>query len=491
MLAACVAAAPAVADAADPEIRKLLDQAVNVDYLETNFDDAAAKLERALSLCEERKCGELAEIHADLAMVELVGRNNEDRAREQMKLALDADPNLRLDQALLSGRLAAVWEEVAGRPVPTGPSKPAKSAESPKSEGMTHVRVAEQAVRTPVPIFVTVETEGDVAVWVRYKPKGTKGFKRVKLTRMNGGFGGEIPCLDVGTVTGALSYYLEAIAKDGSVIASAGSAERPFETRIVESLSGEPPRLPGRPPSAQCADKADCPPGLPGCAPPPAERPKEEAAPDEGPQNWFLLQFQQDLLFFSSEDRVCSGGNQYYCYYDEEVYYAGLPYDRDGNEIAGGIGLGNQRLMVGYDRAFLDMFTAGARVGYSFNGSPEAPDGSQFIPVFAEATFAYHFLDRPFAREGFVPYVFISGGYAQLDSRLDVIVYDGEQAFRSDERTTLDAWRRTGSGFASAGGGTAIKITSFTGFSADIRVMQLFPTLGTAMAGRAGYFIGI
>jgi hypothetical protein len=136
------------------------------------------------------------------------------------------------------------------------------------------------------------------------------------------------------------------------------------------------------------------------------------------------------------------------------------------------------------------MFTLGVRVGYSFSGGPDTPEGHAFLPVYVEGRFAYHFLENPFNRTGFVPYVFLSGGLAEAQSRIQVVVFDGEEAYNNDERLTLNAWRQVGIGFGSIGGGTAIKITNWTGFNADFRVTQHFPVLGTQIAGRAGYFAG-
>jgi hypothetical protein len=211
---------------------------------------------------------------------------------------------------------------------------------------------------------------------------------------------------------------------------------------------------------------------------------------DKGPQNWFSLEFQQDFMIFGSDTGVCSGANQYYCYYEGDVYYQNVPYDGSGNEITGGVRVANQRLMIGYDRSLANMFTLGARIGYSFSGGPDTPEGKSFLPVYAEARFAYHFLENPFARTGFVPYVFLAGGVAESHSRIQVIVFDGPEAYQRDERLTLNAWRQVGIGFGSLGVGTAIKITDWTGFNVDFRVTELFPALGTQFAGRAGYFAG-
>jgi len=204
------------------------------------------------------------------------------------------------------------------------------------------------------------------------------------------------------------------------------------------------------------------------------------------------LEVQQDFLFFGSEEAICTGSNQYHCFYENDAYYDQLPYAGDGNGVAGGVGVANTRLLIGYDRVFFDNFTAGARIGYSFGGSPDAPNAASFLPVHAEARAAYWFGDAPFVDEGLLrPFVYFAGGLTEVDSRVLVTVYDGEDDYLADRRTQLHAWRKTGTGFAAAGGGSAIKINNWMGFVVDMRVMQMFGASGTGMALRAGYTVGL
>src|SRR6185503_8687180 len=133
---------------------------------------------------------------------------------------------------------------------------------------------------------------------------------------------------------------------------------------------------------------------------------------------------------------TCSGGNEYACFYENPTrYYADIPYDRSGNEVAGGMNAATTRILVGYDRVFGGNFEVGARVGYAFGGGPKAPEGNGFFPFHAEARVAYVFGSDPFSRKGIRPYVNVSGGLAQVDAKLVVPVYRSAQDYTADKRT--------------------------------------------------------
>src|SRR6185503_16502021 len=78
------------------------------------------------------------------------------------------------------------------------------------------------------------------------------------------GWGAEIPCLDVGSTTGNLAYFIQATNAQGELVAFSGTRNAPHQVPIKNQLDGDPPNLPGKPPPAQCADTADCPPEFPG-----------------------------------------------------------------------------------------------------------------------------------------------------------------------------------------------------------------------------------
>jgi len=121
---------------------------------------------------------------------------------------------------------------------------------------MVHSPPAEQVVLTAVPIYV--ELPADISpskVLVLYKPFGASNWQKLPLRKMKEGYGGEIPCQAVGSTTGDLWYFIQAIDADGDLLAASGSRSAPHKVPIQNELTGEPPHLPGRPPSKKCGDR--------------------------------------------------------------------------------------------------------------------------------------------------------------------------------------------------------------------------------------------
>ena len=89
----------------------------------------------------------------------------------------------------------------------------------------------------------------------------------------------------------------------------------------------------------------------------------------------------------------------------------------------------------------------------------------------------------------------LSGGVAQIYGSAKVTVNETPTVFQvpggvvppasqldNPPTQTLDAYKKTGSGFASAGIGTFLPFGSASGLLADLRFSVLFPTTGFAMS---------
>ena len=208
---------------------------------------------------------------------------------------------------------------------------------------------------------------------------------------MGTGYGGEVPCMDVGSTTGDFIYYVQASNGGGEVIATSGSRTAPNKVIIKnEAVTGEPPHLPGRPPPSRCKEAGDCPPGMPGCGKkvpsgrgwgatcttdrecgseywckngtcesgvrtetdgePPAsgkycdsstdcdtgERCSSarvcERAPEKPKKVWLSLNIGQDFSFIGSQADVCGtsetlAAKQYTCIDKDDYSYNGVPFD--------------------------------------------------------------------------------------------------------------------------------------------------------------------
>ncbi|MDI1475608.1 hypothetical protein [Polyangium sp. y55x31] len=488
----------------------LAKKAIEADYLGTKFAEAEKKLKQALTLCGPKSCSNkvVARLHRDLGVVYAGGMSKVEEGKAEFVAALRADPDITLDPDLTSEEIEAVFKdakaaagiggnsEAPSNPNPTpnqGPVAPA-----PAQGDLVHTPPPEQAVMTPVPIYTELPDGVEaVKVVLQYRPFGASAWKTLEMPKVAQGYGVEVPCLDVGSVTGQLKYFIQAFDKDNNVVAFAGTRKEPLNVAIKLQIEGASPSLPGQAPPAKCSEAADCPPGLLGCPKPgegktcpegePCDKPPEP--PSTRKKNWVTLGLQQDFLGLSGVTGTCSGGNEYACFSGDDFYEA-IPYDKSGGELAGGLAVATTRIFLGYDRVFGKNFTAGLRVGFVFGGGPQAPGGAAFVPIHAEARAAYWFGADPFAGAGFRPFLTLGGGLAQVDASVEVTVYNTEQDFIADKRLVLDAWKKSGLVFLAAGGGAMYAIRPNTGPVAEVRVMQLFGASGTALGATLGYSHG-
>src|ERR1041385_6911808 len=101
---------------------------------------------------------------------------------------------------------------------------------------MVHTPPAEQAVATPVPIYVEFAAGVSASkVIVVYKPFGASDWQKLELRRLGTGYGGEIPCQAVGR-TGDLWYYVRAVDSSGETIAESGSRKAPHKVPIQNEV---------------------------------------------------------------------------------------------------------------------------------------------------------------------------------------------------------------------------------------------------------------
>src|SRR5258708_36662552 len=108
----------------DAAAQKLRDQAIDQDYLATNYAAAEKKLTDALTLCQKTTdCSPFirARVHCDLGVVEFMLKKL-DLARTEFATALMEDPGVALDPNLSNTDVQREFATVkSGGPLPAGP----------------------------------------------------------------------------------------------------------------------------------------------------------------------------------------------------------------------------------------------------------------------------------------------------------------------------------------------------------------------------------
>lgn len=355
-------AASASAEPKDAQARSMAKEAMDGDYLSTQFPEAEQKLQKALKACGASGCSAsvLGELHLDLAVV-LFADKQKDKAKQEVRAALKADPAAQLN-----------------------------------------------------PDFSTPELE-------------------------------------------------QAFGEAGGAAADA----EPLQTKPE--------------PEAKEGEREDSPPAAP---------PSEDDSAAAGPKNWLSLAFQQDLLSYKDTTGVCTGAAQYQCFLQGQQY-GGNPYRGSGNQLQGGVGFATKRILLGYDRVLGENLTLGAKLGFAFGGSPKAPGGSAFLPLHAEARGSYWFGHAPFASAGLRGYAGLALGFGEVDGHVTVEYYENDQGYANGAKGKLDAWRKTGKGFAGLHAGAAYAFTKQQQIFLELRVLQLLGATALGGAVSVGYAFGI
>ncbi len=265
--------------ATEAQAQALQKRAIEEDSLNVNYPGAIKKLATAISRCTGDKCAATLKgaLYRDLGAMLILSGSVED-GRAAFVKALGFDPSLQLDPSYKSQMLEGLWND-AKRRAGGGPSTGGAGSEvgagiapeagggAPPAGEFAHVPASAQLVRTPLPVYVEyVGTEKLLRVVVKYRGAGMTDWKPIELRKVETGYGGLIPCKDVGE--GAVQYYIQGYGTSDDPIANSGSRTKPYSVPIKAQLAGAGPSLPGQGPPKQCAESAatsDCPPDFPGC----------------------------------------------------------------------------------------------------------------------------------------------------------------------------------------------------------------------------------
>jgi hypothetical protein len=206
------------------------------------------------------------------------------------------------------------------------------------------------------------------------------------------------------------------------------------------------------------------------------------------------IAFEGNALVLPSAGEACMGGSHasgYTCFTSDGAYYADAPLSGADDQVSGGLRFATSRVLLGYDRALARNLLIGARLGYALGGGPTRPSAAAFVPWHVEARAAYWFGRDPLARTGLHFYALVSAGMAQVDASVPVDVYADVQAYRAGRSQSYDAWKKTGLGFVAIGGGAMLAMAPASGVFAEVRVMEMLPTVGTGFGLQMGYVVGL
>jgi hypothetical protein len=283
-VAAVLFGAPTLSYAQDKKVeaaaKALQKKAMGDDYLATDFVKAREKLDKAIAQCGTDKCSAntRALLRRDLGTVLIVGAIDKAAGQTAFNEAAKLDATVALDPDYKTKDTEAAWEKAkkasgsAGGDKPAGGGdKPAGGGDKPAAGGanpegdFAHNAIAEQVVRTPIPIYVEYSgTEAMAKVIARYKGIGMSEWRVLELKKMGeNGYGGLVPCLDV--QSGKFQYFIQGLNAEKESIAEAGDRKNPYIVQVRSEITSESPHLPGQEPPKQCADTGDCPPDFPGC----------------------------------------------------------------------------------------------------------------------------------------------------------------------------------------------------------------------------------
>lgn len=402
------------------------------DYLQTDFNKAQDKLEKASKTCEG-KCGPglRARLFRDLGVVQIGGAIDKEKGINNFVEALKIDPGVALDPDIRTKDLDAAFAEakrrVTGGAAPEQPKpkpKPVATGDQPDGD-FQHTPTAQQQIRTPIPIYLEWNGETQlVKIVARYKGFGMAEWKNIELSKMGAkGWGGLIPCADV--QQGVTQYFLTGFDANNDPVATGGDRNHPYKVQVTNEKPADPPHLPDAAPPNQCQDTGDCPPNFPGCkkgkagAEPVASEGasgkeggefceednecrsqrcnsnKCDAYTDDdrpkGKRFWIGIAGTVDISFVPSVEDACKlkttatpvNDQNYYC-----VDGAGKDYpsrdpanaaqnnaivssaDHGSDKVSGGGSLGNIRVMLTFDYALNANIMLGARFGIVLNNYP-------------------------------------------------------------------------------------------------------------------------
>jgi len=240
------------------------------------------------------------------------------------------------------------------------------------------------------------------------------------------------------------------------------------------------------------------------------------------PRHFLGLHVAQDLMVVGGKNAcdpsMGQASENFACFYagTENPFFNAIEPNSD--TINSTLSIATTRVLLSYDFAVMPRLTIGLRGGYAFGGGPPAgkspaPDGSvggsggtAFMPWHLELRSSYFFtpLSRRDTWHGFAG---VGLGLAQVDAKARHAVVDCEvfaggqdnaaQLVSYEEcrqglhpeafpNTELDAWKKTGQGFAAVHVGALMSLSDSVAARLELDIMTMFPAYGVSFEPSAG-----
>ena len=132
--------APAVAEPKDQEATALAKQAMDTDYLGTQFKDAEQKLTKALKTCAKNRCSAAvrARLHLDLAVVYIAGLKKKDKGKKELKAAIAADSSVELSPDFTTPEVEKAFVAAGGVKHEAAPAAPEPDEDEDEDAAKAH-----------------------------------------------------------------------------------------------------------------------------------------------------------------------------------------------------------------------------------------------------------------------------------------------------------------------------------------------------------------
>jgi hypothetical protein len=550
-------ATPAFADKKTEAIAKAAIKKAKSDFAAQNYGSGTTRLQKVVKACGDTKCtaATRATLLMDLGAMQLK-KGSKDEANASFIAAAKLQPGIAFDPAFDTPDVRAAFAAAtnpssgggggsAGGDTGGGTSAPSggDSGGTAPSGDFGHTPPTEQAVDTPLPIYVDGGPDGVARVVVKYKPEGASSWKRIDLKHLDSGWAGLIPCADI--KSGTLRYYIQGLDDSKTPVGSNGDAKHPYTVKIKDTISGDAPHLPGKDPPKSCSESSDCPPDFPGCSKSGdsagdngddnGDESKDDDSKPKGPfKRWWVgigadfefvsmpsnkndvcalspttaLPLNSDNLYCTDQagndfpSRATGAQNNQLC--TAAAAAAGECVGDAGGQSAGGFVRGDIRLMAAVDYAATANLLVGGRLGVTFfdyQGTAASKDGraSSLGRFYGEARGSWVFGSNALATTGIKPVAVVGAGVGEFDAHVtSAVAYCNYPLVPNVKcpgyaQGTVDVWKTAGPVFAALGGGVRWAVTDSIALSGILRLNLAFgsggllPTFGPELTAQYGF----